>query len=398
MDYPENRDKELDELLRQVDEVLNQETGPDQEPTVYANYSNNYGRDLRNYNNHYGQEEEAQPVIPAYNADSYHDSARWRDTDRPKAARAPKAPKPKRRRHGFLKFLLVLAVLLAAGYGLLRLWIAPPRSDAALAGHKSGAATILLCGTDLGGTRTDTMMLLYLCPSEGALNLVSLPRDTLTRTHSGGNDIKLNAAYGINNGGTEGMEALLEYVADLIGYPPDGYMLVDLESFVDVVDLMGGVEFDVPFDMDHVGETDLTTFQIPQGLQRLDGHDALGLVRYRHGYLTQDLGRVEMQQEFISACIDQWLNWSNLSKLPEALRTIQADAVTDLSAGNLVWLGLSAWKTGLSRIQSATLPGYWDGDISYYVLQPEEVADTVNTYCNPYHQPFTADDFRIYTQ
>lgn len=157
------------------------------------------------------------------------------------------------------------------------------------------------------------------------------------------------------------MEALLEYVADLIGYPPDGYMLVDLESFVDVVDLMGGVEFDVPFDMEHLGETDLTTFQIPQGLQRLDGHDALGLVRYRHGYLTQDLGRVEMQREFISACIDQWLNWSNLSKLPEALRTIQADAVTDLSAGNLVWLGLSAWKTGLSRIQSATLPGYWDG-------------------------------------
>lgn len=61
MDYPENRDEELDELLRQVDEVLNQETDPDQEPTVYANYSNNYGRDLRNYNNHYGQEEEAQP-------------------------------------------------------------------------------------------------------------------------------------------------------------------------------------------------------------------------------------------------------------------------------------------------------------------------------------------------
>ncbi len=80
------------------------------------------------------------------------------------------------------------------------------------------------------------MMLLYLNAQEQAVTLVSLPRDTLTHTASG-NDAKLNSAYGRNNGGEEGMEALLDYVADIIGYRPDGYMLITLDAFVDIVDL-----------------------------------------------------------------------------------------------------------------------------------------------------------------
>ena len=74
---------------------------------------------------------------------------------------------------------------------------------------------------------------------EQAITLVSLPWDTLTHTSSG-SDAKLNSAYGRNDGGQEGMEALLDYVSDIIGYRPDGYMLITLDAFVDVVNLMGG--------------------------------------------------------------------------------------------------------------------------------------------------------------
>lgn len=58
---------------------------------------------------------------------------------------------------------------------------------------------------------------------------MSLPRDTLTHTSSG-SDAKLNSAYGRNDGGQEGMEALLDYVSDIIGYRPDGYMLITLDA------------------------------------------------------------------------------------------------------------------------------------------------------------------------
>lgn len=141
---------------------------------------------------------------------------------RPAPAKPAKPPK-RRKKHRGLKLLLgILLVLLALVVGVY-LWIRSsiqmPETTQPIGARKEGAATVLLCGTDQEGTRTDTMMLLYLNAQEQAVTLVSLPRDTLTHTASG-NDAKLNSAYGRNNGGEEGMEALLDYVADIIGYRP----------------------------------------------------------------------------------------------------------------------------------------------------------------------------------
>lgn len=155
------------------------------------------------------------------------------------------------------------------------------------------------------------MMLLYLNAREQAITLVSLPRDTLTHTSSG-SDAKLNSAYGRNDGGQEGMEALLDYVSDIIGYRPDGYMLITLDAFVDVVNLMGGVEFDVPMDMFYEDPSQDLYIDLKEGKQKLDGYEAMGLVRFRKGYADQDLGRVDVQRQFLSACMDQWLTLPNL--------------------------------------------------------------------------------------
>lgn len=442
----QNDDDDLEELLRKADRVLDGQ--PPEEPEeedfgqapwedfqFYANYSNNYGRDVRNYQNNYGRPDEPQPeeappepAIPAYNVDFQgqrpHPRAAqsrppqtapnrrpYREPDydeedyvQPRAAskrQPPAAPKKKhRRKHGFFKFLLgllIVLLLLAGGAFLwLRNFVKPPQSRDSIGTRKPNAATVLLCGTDEEGTRTDTMMLLYLNPDEKAVNLVSLPRDTLTHTASG-YDAKLNSAYGRNNCGEEGMEALLDYVADIIGYRPDGYMLISLDAFVDIVDIMGGVEFDVPMDMFYEDPSQDLYIDLQEGLQKLDGYDAMGLVRFRKGYADQDLGRVDIQRQFISACMDQWLKITNVAKLPKVLSTVQTSSTSDLTTGNILWIALSAWRSGLGNVQTATLPGYADmlDGVSYYILDPEGVADTVNSTCNPYEKTIYAEDLNI---
>lgn len=448
-DRKDNQD-DFEDLLRQVDRVLEEDRRPQREdpfpeilananrddadePVVYANFSNNYGRDLRNYRNHYGRSdfddqepdppEPAGPAIPAYNADfnaarqqrarpqrasaapqrrrpepqwePEEDEEEWEETP-PRPQKKQKSRRRKKKRHGFLKFLLVLLVLV----GGLLVWawslIRPPQGGQGPGTRKAGAATVLVCGTDEEGTRTDTMMLVYLNSKDRSVNMVSLPRDTLTHATSGKN-AKLNSAYGRNGGGEEGMEALLDYVKDIVGFRPDGYMLVDLQGFVDLVDLMGGVEFDVPQDMFYEDSSQDLYIDLKAGKQKLTGYQAMGLVRFRKGYANQDLGRVEVQREFLSACMDQWLTLGKLGKLPKALSTMKASTTSSLSTGNLLWIALTAWRTGMGNIHSATLPGAGDmiDGVSYFVLDAQGVADTVNEYCNPYTRDFSTGDLNI---
>ena len=249
MENKRNGEDEFDDLLRQADALIGDDGqdyfhapgGVDEESAPDGEYVGN----IRNFNNNYGyQPEPAAPVIPAYNQD-YREYSRnvrqapvqqpvYREPE-PPVRETPK-PKKKKKKHRFLKFLLVLAILLGGlGFWLSTLFV-KPETDRPIGERKKDAVTILLCGTDMEGTRTDTMMLLYICAEEKAVNLVSLPRDTLTHTTSGKN-AKLNSAFGRNNGKedpVEGMENLMLYVRDIIGYMPDGYMLINLEGFVDV--------------------------------------------------------------------------------------------------------------------------------------------------------------------
>ncbi len=444
-------DEELQELLRQIGDVVEGGKKPTPTEQPVRNFSNGYGArrtpltavipaynpdfeaarragaasagDLREPEEEYLPEEEApyydqdpededydESYDEGYDEDEDYDALL---EDYPETDNAPDEEtmmtdthptKEKKRKRkgcgcGCATMLLTLAILIGGAWLALSFFIRPPKSDDAIGQRKSGAVTILLCGTDLEGSRTDTMMLLYINAKEDAVNLVSLPRDTLTHT-TAGNNAKLNSAFGRNNGKEdpkEGMENLMLYVEDIIGYKPDAYMLISLEGFVDIVDAMGGVEFNVPQDMYYSDPSQGLHIDLEEGLQTLSGYDAMGLVRFRKGYADQDLGRVSVQREFLSACMDQWISVSNLSKLPEVLSTLKMTTTTDLDTGNMIWLAINAWRAGFDNIQNATLPGYATsiGGGSYYVLYPSEVAELINDTCNPYKTTITTSDLNI---
>ncbi len=319
----------------------------------------------------------------------------------PKKRRSEPDPEPqpkKKKKHRILKTLLVLLVLLIAAVAVLMLTnLGQPKAETGLGARKSGCSTILLAGTDAGGTRTDTIMLCTINASERSVSLLSIPRDTLV------NDSysvpKINGTYGVYGAGEAGMEALMTAVEKLVGFRPDGYVLVDLDGFVDLVDLMGGVEFNVPVDMHYSDPAQNLNIDLSAGLQTLDGEQAMGVVRFRSGYALADLERVNVQRAFLSACMDQWLTAKNMLKAPRLLPVILENVTTDLSSGNLLWCAGALMRCDRSDIATDTLPGsamYWNGG-SYYVVSAYDTVSLINERYNPYTADVTIYDLDVRT-
>ena len=190
---------------------------------------------------------------------------------------------------------------------------------------------------------------------------------------------------------------LLTRVSQCIGFRPDGYILVDLEVFVELVDAMGGVTFDVPVDMYYNDPSQALYIDLDAGTQTLTGEEAMGVVRFRSGYADADLGRVSVQRDFLSAVIRQSTQPENLVKWPVLLDLLLERTDSDLTAPNYLWLVRTALLTDLNEIQTVTLPGSarnWESG-SYYVLDPALTAETVNVYCNPYERRITPEDLDI---
>ena len=311
---------------------------------------------------------------------------------------APAAPR-RRKKRGFFRVLLrilaLLLVLVILGGAVSVLLARMPESDAPIGPRRDGCCAILLCGTDKEGYRTDTMLLLYLDRNRGQARLLSLPRDTMVNRD---NPVpKLNGAYGANGMGEKGMDVLMGYVKDLVGYRPDGYMLIDLDCFEELVDLMGGVRFDVPMDMEYNDPTQELYIDLKAGPQKLNGKEAMWLVRFRSGYAMADLERVRVQRDFLAAALDQWASPSKIFRLPGAMSLLMKNTQTDLGYRNLCWIGLTALKCGGS-FESDTLPGEpaWVNGGAYYVEDRAAAAKLVNEKYNPYEKEFTADDLHPY--
>ena len=258
--------------------------------------------------------------------------------------------------------------------------------------RKKYCYTILLSGIDNDAGGSDTNMLMRFDAENDRIDVVSLPRDSLMS-----NGHKLNYAY--NNGGTEQLRSEIE---DLLGIPVDFYVSVNLKGFIELVDQIGGVDFEVPEDMNYDDPYQDLHIHFKAGLQHLDGQQAMEVVRFRHnndnsGYGgRQDIGRIGTQQAFLKAVAQKLMKLENVPAMAE---TFLKYVKTDLTLGNLVWLGNEALSMGgMSAVTFATLPGDgtgWYKGASVYALDPEQVLEMTNAMLNPYAADITADEQNI---
>jgi LCP family protein required for cell wall assembly len=206
------------------------------------------------------------------------------------------------------------------------------------------AINVLLLGTDArpdetDAPRTDTMLLLTYDPQRRSLGMLSLPRDLWVPIPGFGYESKINTAFtiGASRGYPGGGPQLAkDTVSSFIGQPVQYYARVNFRGFVELIDLIGGIDVVVPapihdeqFPTDDYG---LTTFHLDAGAQHLDGETALKYVRTRN--VDDDYGRANRQQQVIRAVLDKVLRAdllpSLLPKLPRLLYTMRSSIETDI--------------------------------------------------------------------
>lgn len=264
------------------------------------------------------------------------------------------------------------------------------------ASHREGVYNILICGTDDDGYRTDTIIVAHLDEETHDVALMSVPRDTVVLTGNGG-IMKINSVYA--GGGADGMARLSKRLGAMLGFELDGYVLVNLEAFRETVDLVGGVEFDVPQDMYYQDPTQNLHIDLKAGKQLLDGEKAMELVRFRKGYASQDIQRTKVQQEFLRALAKKVLSVSSLTKLKEFADVFSAYVTTDLTVGNMLYFAKALMQCDFDAMKTYTLEG--EGAMinggSYYPLYAGKLVQVVNESFNPYDAPVTLDTVNVIT-
>lgn len=300
-----------------------------------------------------------------------------------KSQKEKKPHKPLRERKGCgcLFYLILLFVFLGVAFAALwmvRAHNAPTPIDQIPASERAAVAMereksnvyLLLAGTDQRAdeaSRSDTIMYAALRPVDRKIEMVSIPRDSLVEIPGVGED-KINAslAYG-------GVELLQETVENLVDNPVDHTVLINFESFADIIDAMGGIRINVEEDM-YLPEEGI---DLKAGEQKLDGHDALAFVRWR-GDGTGDIGRMERQSEFMQA-LSEKVRHLTPWRAAMTLWTVQREIDTDMSILDILKLG---WDfIGMSgdalEVQHFTYDTPYINGISYVILDDQSVDETI---------------------
>ena len=269
--------------------------------------------------------------------------------------------------------------------------------------------TVLILGRDTGGGgNTDTMLLASYDVTNQKATVMSIPRDTMVNVSW---DIKrINSVYNYYGGGERGLQYLYQEIAQLVGFEPDYRVVVEWDAVGEIVDAMDGVWFDVPRDMNYDNPYQDLHIHQEAGYRLLSGEDAMEVLRWRHnndgtGYATGDLGRIETQQAFLKAMVEQLLQIGNLTKINQFIEVFQNNVETDLSFQNILWFAQQALLGGLSmeNVEFVTMPNrgasLWSRTYhnyqSYVVPIADELLELVNNSLSPYTEVFTLSDLDI---
>lgn len=209
---------------------------------------------------------------------------------------------------------------------------------------------------------TDSIMVCAYNPKVNKASIISIPRDTYT----GSNQNKATASDKINTLYHNSPEALLDEVNEITGLNVKYYMNVDTKGLRDLIDAMGGVNFNVPIDMDYDDPTQDLHIHLKAGEQLLDGNKAEQVVRFRHNndgtsypstYGDNDIGRMKTQREFIKILIKQISSKKSLKDLKQYIQILKNNVTTNFDLNSIIDYIPYAIDFNMDDLQTNTLPG-----------------------------------------
>jgi LCP family protein required for cell wall assembly len=224
---------------------------------------------------------------------------------------------------------------------------------------------------------TDTMILARFDPATEQIRMLSIPRDTRVPIPGHGT-FKINAA---NPYGGPALSARV--VADFLNVTVDRYVLFNTRAVVQLVDAIGGINVNVPKNLNYDDYAGRLHIHLRKGPNHLDGQKAHDFLRFRHDELG-DIGRVQRQQAFLQAVVAQYMTPANLLKTPQLLAVAKENLETNLTNDEMV--KLCTWGKDLKRdkIQLGMVPGSAtsvDG-VSYWVADETATTRVVSSFLN----------------
>lgn len=217
--------------------------------------------------------------------------------------------------------------------------------------------SILFIGIDESDVRTkedkarsDALMLATLNVKDKSIKLLSIPRDSYAYIPKVGYKTKINHAHAYG-----GPKATIDTVEELLDIPVDYYVRMNFYAFMDVVDALGGIKFNVPYKLSEKDSNDRhNAIKLEPGVQELNGEEALAVARTRH--YDSDIERGKRQQQLLEAVIKKATSFNSITKYDEILEAVGSNMTTNMTFSEMKSL-INYGKSGNMEFESLTLQG-----------------------------------------
>lgn len=224
-----------------------------------------------------------------------------------------------------------------------------------------------------GNSRSDALLVATLNNKDKSIKLVSIPRDSYVYIPTVGYKDKITHAHAYG-----GIDATRETVEGLLNVPIDYYFRVNFDAFIEIVDALGGVTVDVPYEINELDENDKRTVHLMPGTQEVNGREALALARTRHQ--DSDVERGKRQQMILEAIASKATSVTSFTKYDKVLAAVGNNMQTDMTFDEMKSL-FAYLQNGMPNIDSLSLKGSDDmsSGIYYYLLQDDSLLETRQT-------------------
>ncbi len=234
---------------------------------------------------------------------------------------------------------------------------------------------VLLLGGDKVNNNADTIMIANFDPATCKVNIMSVPRDTKVTIE--GKERKIN--YSFPHGG---VELTVKTASELLGINIKYYAFVDTAAFREIIDILGGVDYYVPVDMNYDDPLQNLHIHLKKGQQTLTGEKAEQYVRFRKPnkwnseikkyYDGSDIKRTEAQQKFMKELMKQKLTLQYLPKLNSVVETVFDNVETNMALNEVIKLTGYINKFDINNVTFIPMPGTtYDASPWYYLCDVE---------------------------
>lgn len=258
----------------------------------------------------------------------------------------------------------------------------------------------LVIGHDRVAVLADVIMLVNYNITKGSLTIMQIPRDTYVNTGEGFEQVNSAFSSYYSSAWSQGdpnptMAAMNKFIPMLeqnlcinIHYGA----VMNLDGFVNIVDIIGGVEMNVPFDMFYEDPKQNLLIDIKKGPQTLTGAQAEGFVRFRDTFIQADIGRGNAQKIFMAAFIKKLISSIDLKTVPLIADQVIRNVTTDMDVNAMIYFARNALSLNMKNITMLTLPGSVSS-VGGYVLNRKATLTVINSFFNMYSNDITDNIF-----